>query len=114
VVCHCVFFFQAEDGIRDLIVTGVQTCALPISLRRSDRHPGKTPPSTSRFENGDCARHRDSAAIRVAASSRQSERRCPNYGPSAKIGRASCRERVKSSAVPRSLKKKYEQAARAE
>jgi len=25
-----VFFFQAEDGIRDLIVTGVQTCALPI------------------------------------------------------------------------------------
>src|SRR2546421_9032981 len=26
------FFFQAEDGIRDLIVTGVQTCALPISV----------------------------------------------------------------------------------
>src|SRR3989440_12438550 len=31
-LAHCVifFFFQAEDGIRDLIVTGVQTCALPI------------------------------------------------------------------------------------
>src|SRR5206468_5722390 len=28
-----LFFFQAEDGIRDLIVTGVQTCALPISER---------------------------------------------------------------------------------
>src|SRR2546430_8495201 len=27
----CVLFFQAEDGIRDLTVTGVQTCALPIS-----------------------------------------------------------------------------------
>src|SRR2546429_3917212 len=27
-----VFFFQAEDGIRDVAVTGVQTCALPISL----------------------------------------------------------------------------------
>src|SRR5256886_7255857 len=27
------FFFQAEDGIRDLTVTGVQTCALPISKR---------------------------------------------------------------------------------
>src|SRR3989440_1229812 len=27
------FFFQAEDGIRDLIVTGVQTCALPISTK---------------------------------------------------------------------------------
>src|SRR5256886_8845334 len=26
-----LFFFQAEDGIRDLTVTGVQTCALPIS-----------------------------------------------------------------------------------
>src|SRR5690606_40450773 len=26
----CVFFFQAEDGIRDFHVTGVQTCALPI------------------------------------------------------------------------------------
>src|SRR5207247_6575491 len=26
----CVFFFQAEDGIRDPLVTGVQTCALPI------------------------------------------------------------------------------------
>src|SRR5205809_5220561 len=30
----CVlFFFQAEDGIRDVAVTGVQTCALPISSR---------------------------------------------------------------------------------
>src|SRR5256885_6575144 len=29
-VC-CSFFFQAEDGIRDYKVTGVQTCALPIS-----------------------------------------------------------------------------------
>src|SRR3989441_9971369 len=27
----CFFFFQAEDGIRDKLVTGVQTCALPIS-----------------------------------------------------------------------------------
>src|SRR2546430_10755601 len=32
---HCIFFFfQAEDGIRDLTVTGVQTCALPISPKR--------------------------------------------------------------------------------
>src|SRR5205823_9400299 len=29
------FFFQAEDGIRDKLVTGVQTCALPISSRTS-------------------------------------------------------------------------------
>src|SRR5258708_14032584 len=33
----CFFFFQAEDGIRDDLVTGVQTCALPILL---DRHTG--------------------------------------------------------------------------
>src|SRR5207249_8533461 len=33
-----VFFFQAEDGIRDRNVTGVQTCALPISRSRA-RHP---------------------------------------------------------------------------
>ena len=30
VFCVIVFFFQAEDGIRDRLVTGVQTCALPI------------------------------------------------------------------------------------
>src|SRR2546422_3785597 len=41
---YLVFFFQAEDGIRDVAVTGVQTCALPIYRRlrhvhgtRSDR-----------------------------------------------------------------------------
>src|SRR2546422_9172825 len=31
-VRFCFFFFQAEDGIRDVAVTGVQTCALPITL----------------------------------------------------------------------------------
>src|SRR5207244_10128534 len=30
-------FFQGEDGIRDDLVTGVQTCALPIWLRHADR-----------------------------------------------------------------------------
>src|SRR5205823_10994244 len=30
ILCCCIFFFQAEDGIRDKLVTGVQTCALPI------------------------------------------------------------------------------------
>src|SRR5258708_39873060 len=31
-LCFFFFFFQAEDGIRDDLVTGVQTCALPISI----------------------------------------------------------------------------------
>src|SRR2546429_175102 len=36
-----VFFFQAEDGIRDVAVTGVQTCALPIFERlRLCQRPG--------------------------------------------------------------------------
>src|SRR2546430_10942741 len=34
VLTMCFFFFQAEDGIRDLTVTGVQTCALPIFCSR--------------------------------------------------------------------------------
>src|SRR5687768_17792123 len=33
--CSFFFFFQAEDGIRDVAVTGVQTCALPILLVNS-------------------------------------------------------------------------------
>src|SRR5256886_17155300 len=54
------FFFQAEDGIRDLTVTGVQTCALPISppppcvLRGtppdSRRTPRTMPPSSGNME----------------------------------------------------------------
>src|SRR2546429_4366510 len=32
-----LFFFQAEDGIRDVAVTGVQTCALPISSSTNTR-----------------------------------------------------------------------------
>src|SRR5256884_1935304 len=31
-LCDLFFFFQAEDGIRDVAVTGVQTCALPIAI----------------------------------------------------------------------------------
>src|SRR5438046_9383084 len=37
------FFFQAEDGIRDWSVTGVQTCALPISKHLAGREDAGTP-----------------------------------------------------------------------
>src|SRR5690606_40686857 len=40
-VVSCFFFFQAEDGIRDFHVTGVQTCALPI-LRDAAEQAGVT------------------------------------------------------------------------
>src|SRR5437764_10638339 len=36
VIFFFFFFFQAEDGIRDTSVTGVQTCALPINETKSD------------------------------------------------------------------------------
>src|SRR2546426_1359031 len=36
---HIFFFYQAEDGIRDYKVTGVQTCALPIFNRGLAYHP---------------------------------------------------------------------------
>src|SRR5260221_2161982 len=55
----CVlFFFQAEDGIRDHCVTGVQTCALPISERDS-----------SLAKRGSPARLPSSMACRAAANS---------------------------------------------
>src|SRR5690625_6848477 len=39
IVCLCFLFFQEEDGIRDGHVTGVQTCALPISLMDDKLQP---------------------------------------------------------------------------
>src|SRR5205809_7768639 len=68
------FFFQAEDGIRDVAVTGVQTCALPISLR---------PVTTTRQPNSDASPRarakpipREPPEMRiVSASSRSEERR---------------------------------------
>src|SRR5256885_6131755 len=44
-----LFFFQAEDGIRDYKVTGVQTCALPISPEARRGHPG---PRVAEFAGG--------------------------------------------------------------
>src|SRR2546429_4841789 len=50
------FFFQAEDGIRDVAVTGVQTCALPISrlqcYRRRAPARFSTPPSAAGSSRG--------------------------------------------------------------
>src|SRR3989449_5860752 len=86
------FFFQAEDGIRDVAVTGVQTCALPILLRILPDAEGLL-----RF------RSIDEAAKALAAAESDYER----HGRAARalveehfdarrveIGRASCRERV--------------------
>src|SRR5256885_16481247 len=56
-----IFFFQAEDGIRDYKVTGVQTCALPLYRSKAkhiletcrllvERHGGKVPESREALE----------------------------------------------------------------
>src|SRR5256712_3278169 len=58
------FFFQAEDGIRDLIVTGVQTCALPISLRELRNRPAAARGCPARGGRG----HRAGPGARAAAA----------------------------------------------
>src|SRR5690349_23625888 len=66
------FFFQAEDGIRDLYVTGVQTCALPISART--RSPAG--PSPSATKGTAATRSRAAARARSPAASRTPPCRC--------------------------------------
>src|SRR5260370_29735923 len=89
---HFFFFFQAEDGIRDSSVTGVQTCALPIWIEIE----GIAPPFSS-----DQRSAMPSISIRVAMRSAKfscetSETLKPLFCSSStsQIGRASCRERV--------------------
>src|SRR5437763_13589501 len=72
-----VFFFQAEDGIRDTSVTGVQTCALPIWRDVVFGDQGVAQPG---YPHGLLDQGPDARAD----------------GVDGEIGRASCRERVKS------------------
>src|SRR5690606_40388256 len=73
-----IFFFQAEDGIRDFHVTGVQTCALPIS-----KHNG--PCRCERQVEGDRRLRVHLAVIvtlngkGVCTSERKFMRRCPPH-----------------------------------
>src|SRR2546430_3454138 len=74
------FFFQAEDGIRDLTVTGVQTCALPISTREAERPapgiwvPGTCPRVLHRGHR-DCTKGRPGPLRALDASGRASQDR---------------------------------------
>src|SRR2546422_8501107 len=79
------FFFQAEDGIRDVAVTGVQTCALPIYRRQvcpGLRHPLRLRPGAASALPDDGAWRR--VGHRVAAGARLCrirERRVPPPTP---------------------------------
>src|SRR5206468_5383455 len=76
-----VFFFQAEDGIRDLIVTGVQTCALPICLpRRRGRRCLRREPGDLRWASS--AGAVTAARVRAGSAPRSEERRVGKGGRS--------------------------------
>ena len=73
------FFFQAEDGIRDRDVTGVQTCALPIFCNTCH---GEYSAYVKEIVNGkECPFCSEKYPL-------------PGFNTLAQIGRASCRERV--------------------
>src|SRR5205807_7003845 len=108
------FFFQAEDGIRDYKVTGVQTCALPISAPVESCNSSVVSGNT--FVNPNCARLGPSAritscfellpviwnpAIRMLSP-------LPTGSRVEKIGRASCRERVEVLEGGGAVRKKEE------
>src|SRR5207244_7286200 len=99
-------FFQAEDGIRDDLVTGVQTCALPISVDFSMKVGGIS-------EVVDVQAGAVELQTQDAVTGQVVDRRFVNdlpligrsvldlayLTPGIKIGRASCRERVLGSVV---------------
>src|SRR2546430_11043711 len=86
------FFFQAEDGIRDLTVTGVQTCALPISRTCSTSAPTASHTlATALIKEIFIARKAlEACLISSALLALVGIKRARN----SQIGRASCRERV--------------------
>src|SRR6266567_4413744 len=81
------FFFQAEDGIRDLTVTGVQTCALPISSTKHRPSHSATHTATTPSVTGTC-HHVD-----VLRSGGQTEGGCavPQWSPRSRR-RSLCKE----------------------
>src|SRR3712207_8196604 len=94
------FFFQAEDGIRDMGVTGVQTCALPICRLPAAERPPHAPDEAPHVPAVVAAQQ-----LRVAGQLGRVgvELRVPV--DLVQIGRASGRERVKTSGVRVSFKK---------
>src|SRR2546427_1208061 len=75
--CSFFFFFQAEDGIRDLTVTGVQTCALPICALPIPRGHGEVRSGDereragARVHDGDPLPRRALLLERIAAAGRE-------------------------------------------
>src|SRR5437764_10510362 len=101
------FFFQAEDGIRDTSVTGVQTCALPIfgaPHAGGDRHG--QPDRGRKAEQGHVLAERPGQGVQAAGVAVRPEDQGGRAGERGQIGRASCRERVEITEVAGSVTKK--------
>src|SRR5207245_4795775 len=94
--CRSVVFFQGEDGRRDATVTGVQTCALPISrvaaLVEAQHLLHQYRAIDLDLEHAALQTHDARMPIMIHA-----DRVRP--GALQEIGRASCRERVESTAA---------------
>src|SRR2546427_11209482 len=101
------FFFQAEDGIRDLTVTGVQTCALPILQRLRDAAVGidsagfvsgyrGSPLGGFDLELWRARKHLEAAKVKFTPGLNEDLGATMVWGTQQtnQIGRASCRERV--------------------
>src|SRR5256885_3666021 len=87
------FFFQAEDGIRDYKVTGVQTCALPISITRNLKDAGAI--IIAKTGMTELANWVAGAPTPMPGNYNAVGGQGYNpYDPRKEIGRASCRERV--------------------
>src|SRR2546430_6788730 len=80
------FFFQAEDGIRYLTVTGVQTCALPICSTRA--WPPCGPPCAGSGNHRRSAPPCPEPLRSPLASPRRADRACPRPSSPDEIGRA--------------------------
>src|SRR5256714_11965834 len=87
------FFFQAEDGIRDKLVTGVQTCALPIFTCILLVATGRMPNVAALNLEAASIKY-DKRGIQVSKGLVTSNSRVFAIGDVIEIGRASCRERV--------------------
>src|SRR5687767_15734526 len=89
------FFFQAEDGIRDKLVTGVQTCALPISAipSRSRRIPRRSSNGRARgLQRSPLRRGKSAPAQSVFLSQRRRSQRSSLRSEERRVGKE-CRSR---------------------
>src|SRR3712207_9418891 len=102
-----VFFFQAEDGIRDIGVTGVQTCALPISASATATgsnlasSTGPSSPSSATRQSLASSTHGSPQASISSGTSEMLDRKSVVEGKSVDLGGRRIIKKKKTTCVPR-------------